>query len=129
MTWGRSEAGYRAGLSSRRSRVRSPSLPLLSPCTARTYFFIFIYILILNSGISIYILIIHRQILYFYVLFIKYLVRAVAQMVARLVRDQEVAGSNPASPKNNVIVFRHILHFYPGRSFIDNPFYGIISIV
>ena len=59
---GRGEAGYRAGLSSRRPRVQVPSLPL---------FF---------SG--------PRQ----------RAQRAVAQLVARSVRDRKAGGSNPPSP-------------------------------
>ncbi len=63
MRWGRGEAGYRAGLSSRRPRVQVPSLPLWPLPYGRGFFY-----------------------------------RAVAQGLARSVRDREVGGSNPLSP-------------------------------
>ena len=75
---GRGEAGYRAGLSSRRPRVQVPSLPLLfSPgrlCRPRRR--------------------VHRSIQ-----------RAVAQLVARSVRDRKAGGSNPPSPKLTAAFF------------------------
>ncbi len=74
MTRGRSEAGYRAGLSSRRSRVRAPSLPIRFQRKTR-----------------------HSLTGFFFEL------RAVAQGLARLVRDQDVGGSNPLSPTSTLL--------------------------
>ena len=66
---GRSEAGYRAGLSRRRSRVRAPSLPQNPFWFGRAS---------------------EQRNGYFF--------RAIAQLVARYVRDVEVPGSNPGCP-------------------------------
>ena len=86
---GRGEAGYRAGLSSRRPRVQVPSLPLffqwgmhersLRSHDAR--------ILCARGARTARAAISSFQ-------------RAVAQLVARSVRDRKAGGSNPPSPKS-----------------------------
>ena len=93
---GRGEAGYRAGLSSRRPRVQVPSLPL--------FFFRATHWRALHGGAAAGTFVapprVHSQ-------------RAVAQLVARSVRDRKAGGSNPPSPTHVHVNFRTGLIYSP----------------